>query len=306
MHQHTVTVMNPIFWPRLNRVLRRAMRPFGKILPVDWQPRVTGIITIELDNYHSIQLACNPTSFAAKRLFFEGTEGYEPETFRMLRALAPQTDVFLDIGANLGYYSLVSASYNPKMKIKSFEPLPGPYHYLRKNIRLNNFEKIETLKLALSSSRGEDVFHYTVDSTFAEIEHHLTSTGSLDQAAAQQYDNARSCNVTVETVDQYVSSELEGHSVDLMKIDTESTEHLVLEGATGVLSDQRPVIICEVLADASHEYLRDLQMRHDYNSYRIGKNGIIHGKSEVINKNVPRNKIMVPTEKMGILDNIRK
>lgn len=298
--------MNPIFWPRVNYVFRHAMRPFETILPVDWQPRVNGTITVALDRERSIRLACNPTSFAAKRLFFKGTDGYEPETFNVLRTLAPDTDGFLDIGANLGYYSLICAAYNPEMTIKSFEPLPGPYHFLQKNIYLNRFDRIEPLQLALSSCRGKDTFYYTVDPTFTDLEHHLTSTGSLDRASAQQYANARSCSVEVETVDHYVSSELTTASIDLIKIDTESTEHLVLEGSTDVLETHRPLIICEVLPDASHEALQDIRTRFDYRLYHIERHALTRRDKLASTNSEFRNYLMVPEEKSSIVERVEK
>lgn len=299
-------MINPIFWPRVNYVLRHALRPFGSVLPVDWQPRVTGLITVPLDDQKSVILDCNPTSFAAKRLFFESTDGYEPETFRLLRALAPEADVILDIGANLGYYSLVCAAYNPDATIRSFEPLPGPYHFLKRNIRLNGFGHVEALPLALSSASGEETFYYTVDPTFSDLEYHLTPTGSLDRTSAQQYENARSCTVNVETVDRYVSSELEGTSVDLMKLDTESTEHLVLEGATHVLATHRPYCVCEVLPDAAHEVLHDIQQRHEYRFYRIGDRCLTEQSDLTSTDAGSRNYFMVPEERRNVLNRVER
>ncbi|WP_022835921.1 FkbM family methyltransferase [Salisaeta longa] len=286
---------HPLFWPRVNRTIRHALRPIGSQLPVDWQPRITGTFEVSLDCWHTIQLACNPTSFAAKRLFFEGVEGYEPETFHAVRALAPHADVFFDIGANLGYYTLVAAAYHPTLHIRSFEPLSGAYHFLQRNVRLNALQQVTCVPCALSSGCGHDTFHYTVDPTFAYLEHHLTATGSLDDDASQQYADQRSCTVALDTVDHY--KEAEGlATVDLMKLDTEATEHLVLEGAEKTLANDRPVIICEVLPDASGQAVQEILKRHDYTFHQLQRTGGRRRDTIEPSDTTERNYLMVPRE----------
>ena len=62
----------------------------------------------------------------------------EPETIAWLNSFAPN-DVFWDIGANVGVYSLYAALKGNK--VWAFEPAPGNYYILSRNIELNKLDK---------------------------------------------------------------------------------------------------------------------------------------------------------------------
>lgn len=89
----------------------------------------------------------------------------EPETLEWIRSFKP-TDMFFDIGANVGVYSLYAASVFPRMVVFSFEPMPENYEALSGNIKENNFLyvfpvpcavglKTETLKFECSRAAGD-------------------------------------------------------------------------------------------------------------------------------------------------------
>lgn len=62
----------------------------------------------------------------------------------------------MDIGANIGYFTVLAGKSNLKMNIVAFEPAKGPLHYLRKNVALNFSEnsRIKVESLALSDKSG--------------------------------------------------------------------------------------------------------------------------------------------------------
>jgi FkbM family methyltransferase len=64
-------------------------------------------------------------------------------------------DVFVDVGANIGLFTLIAAERaGPQGKVLAFEPTAKTFGRLVENVRLNKFSNVECLKLALSDSRG--------------------------------------------------------------------------------------------------------------------------------------------------------
>ncbi|HMB89709.1 MAG TPA: hypothetical protein VKP65_02610, partial [Rhodothermales bacterium] len=63
--------------------------------------------------------------------------------------------------------------------------------------------------------------------------------------------------------------------VDLVKLDTEATEHLVLAGAQKVLAVNRPLIFCEVLPGRIEQEMEVILQRQDYAMFRVNAEGLI-------------------------------
>jgi hypothetical protein len=85
--------------------------------------------------------------------------------------------------------------------------------------------------------------------------------------------------VTVERLDSYCHRT--GTVPSLLKIDTEATEPDVLRGAAGLLSRDRPWIVCEVLAGRSEGDLMAVMRPHDYAWYEIGGDLPLRRRDEI-------------------------
>ena len=72
-----------------------------------------------------------------------------------------QFDFFLDIGSNIGFYSLYFASKYKNLKILAFEPIVENYKQIEKSITINNFKKVEILKYALSNRKEKKLMWVT-------------------------------------------------------------------------------------------------------------------------------------------------
>src|SRR3972149_2168806 len=86
----------------------------------------------------------------------------EPETVEWIHTFFKENEVFYDIGANVGAYSLVASKFlNGKIKIYAFEPSFITFAQLCKNIYINNcHESIAPLQIALSDKTNIDIFNY--------------------------------------------------------------------------------------------------------------------------------------------------
>src|SRR3989344_5029290 len=80
---------------------------------------------------------------------------YESEQVSIFEKELKDGDVFFDIGANVGFYSLLAAEIIGKDgKVFSFEPLPENFKYLKKHIEINNYKNIFPFETAISDKVG--------------------------------------------------------------------------------------------------------------------------------------------------------
>jgi FkbM family methyltransferase len=181
-----------------------------------------------------------------------GVAGYEPEVLALLCALveAGQTDRsalpvrFLDIGANIGFFSLVlTALFGGRMHATAFEPMPSLAEFVRTTARRNRLD-VDVREIALSDHGGRSKFYVSSQSD---------TSNSLNASFRPHKDVI---DVEITTLDALYPDGLPGACV--MKVDTESTEPDVLEGGRGFIGRHRPAIVCEVLAGRTEDRLATL------------------------------------------------
>lgn len=149
---------------------------------------------------------------------------FEPrETCFMKKIIQPHF-ICLDIGANVGYYSLLFASLAYKGKVYSFEPVPLGYHLLMANIEINNFENIEAYNVALGEKNGRRSFSVASDSAFS----------SFKDVGRKKIKKV--IDVDVVPLDEFVR-ENKIEKIDILKMDVEGAEKLVLNGAKNIFSN---------------------------------------------------------------------
>ncbi len=129
-------------------------------------------------------------------------------------------DLFLDIGANVGSYTILACSVIGARGI-AFEPVPSTYHRLIENMRLNHLdEKVKCINNGVGAQKESFIFTSDNDTT-----NHVLASGEYCSKA-----------VTVEMTS--LDFALQGESPVLIKIDVEGFETPVLEGAHETLQKQ--------------------------------------------------------------------
>jgi FkbM family methyltransferase len=177
----------------------------------------------------------------ASLLYWQGLDGYEPETSRTLRFLFERSATFIDVGANCGLYSILGALWNPNLQVIAFEPVPSICEGLKKNIQRNRLEdRVHCENVALSSQSGQATFFMPVGES-KDVE----STGTLSSESWQARKGSPRLQVETVRFDDY--ERRHPMHVDLVKIDVEDFEADVLEGMQAVITRDRPFIVCEVL-----------------------------------------------------------
>jgi FkbM family methyltransferase len=146
----------------------------------------------------------------------------EPETFKFIMKKIKNCKVFVDVGANIGGYSIRAAKY---CKVYAIEPLPRNYKILKINEKLNNV-KINSFNITTGNKNGKVKLFYEPGAFFVP---------SIKRELKEFIE------VEMKPLDEIINEE----SIDLIKIDVEGAEDLVLEGARNCLKRTKMVIIEE-------------------------------------------------------------
>lgn len=157
---------------------------------------------------------------------------------RALRTVVGAHAVCVDVGANLGLYSLGLALLAPRGRIYAFEPSPHVFKRLVSNIDANGASNIEAFQAAVSDREGVVGFHeipFFTAGSFTEAER--TSIGS-DAVGSVLIE------VPCTSLDAFVERQaIQG--LDVIKIDVEGAELTVLDGARESLARHRPTVVME-------------------------------------------------------------
>lgn len=162
--------------------------------------------------------------------------GYtEPGLSRVIVSLLKRGMTFIDIGAHYGYFTmLASRLVGEEGRVDSFEPTPGSFRMLLRNIR--DRRNVRPNNAACSSKNGRMVLHdfgirYSAFNSLTEPRFGRLPTGSEKEVSSIRLD------------DYVARNKIEP---DFVKIDVESSEFDVLKGMEHVISSFHPVISVEV------------------------------------------------------------
>ncbi|MEO7191335.1 MAG: FkbM family methyltransferase, partial [Vicinamibacterales bacterium] len=168
------------------------------------------------------------------------TGEYEPATSALIKSKIGQGDLVVDVGANIGYFTLLASSaVGASGAVMAFEPNVVVRERLTDNIRLNASNNVTVHGEALGPTPGEVTFYVGPSNDTG-----LASLRALDGSAT----------VTVPQVRFDDLPRPGGRPVRLIKVDVEGAELSVIEGMSACLARDRPDIIMEV----TDEYLRGL------------------------------------------------
>src|SRR5579863_5057032 len=221
--------------PFVRWVTRRSPDLMRRVIIHVHRPLV-GDATCVIDQ-EGFKIGVNPQDNCGGSLYYSGE--YEPLQSKVLRAIITESkpSLFLDIGANIGYYSLLAASHGVA-RIIAFEPSPAVGEVLDFSIRLNPqfFRRISHVSFAASDREGEATF-------WTNKLAHNYGVGSIIRPA----DGSLGGMITVRCapVDSIVMPMPE-EGVCVCKIDVEGAEHLVLRGMRETIDARRPTVMLEV------------------------------------------------------------
>jgi FkbM family methyltransferase len=175
----------------------------------------------------------------------------EPDVQKALGELLQPGDVALDVGSNVGFFTLIMARLvGPSGTVVAVDPVPANARAVGKNARLNGFSNIRVCEVAATDRPGEVELLVSETSAFSRV------------AGLVRDDNVASC-IVVEG--RPLDDLIDGREVpvpSLVKIDIEGAEIAALRGLERSLRRHRPKVLCE-LHGTNAEFVQ-LMERLDY------------------------------------------
>ncbi len=258
-----------IYNQNVNKILRNFNKVFNIVSPKKIEIRPSGLIKLINKEGKILKIKTNQTNYVTHLIFWEGYLNFEYTDIFV--NLIKNIKTFYDVGANIGYYSLLAAFENKKIKIVGFEPASGPNFYFKENVRINNFNNIKVETLALSHVIGEIEFHEVKNNKYKYLEYNLAGESNTGSKTKGLYFTVKSVKTT--TLDNYVEITSE-NNIDLIKLDTEGTEDLILINSDRVLRLMKPIIICETLYNKIESELEKIMKSYGYEFFNHTGTGL--------------------------------
>jgi FkbM family methyltransferase len=229
------------------RILRKSVIAFSRLIYSRGR-----VVTIRFGPLSNYKWVCNED-----HQFWMPLGLYERETTKWLMKSIKSRDVFFDVGANAGYFSLLGSKYvGEEGKVISFEPIPLNCKIIEEHLVANNVNTVVVENLAVSKDTG------TVNFT---IEHnnptsHMESI-SITHAPVSPKDTIQVNSISL---DEYIIRH--GIAPNIIKVDVEGAEKLVLEGSTALLRD---LDADWIISTHSSELYKECQSIMEQNNYEI-------------------------------------
>jgi len=197
---------------------------------------------------------------------------FESAEVDALLPLVEPDDMCVDVGANVGIYTVLLAKRAAAGHVAAFEPVPLNRDLLRLNLTLNGIENASVAGTPLSEREGEVEFTVSADGAFSS----LRSTGRKP--------DARKLRLEASTLDRAFAAG--GRRVAILKIDVEGAELLVLRGGEEILKrpDLRPrAVMVELNATNQRAFgytpadVVDFLRRRGYEPHSITPDGVRGG-----------------------------
>jgi FkbM family methyltransferase len=259
--------------PGVNWVLTQPLKHTLSMLGTEWAwpvrhlPR-SGGVRARLPNGATLRLWSKGDDWVSNQVFWRDWAGYEPETTPLFYRLARNARATIDVGAHVGFYTVLAALANPAGRVFAFEPMAAACDRLLRHVALNRVGNVEWIPSAVGDVDGE------VDLYFPRGNLMPCSAGLNSELYAPWAEHMDTQLVPCVRLDTFVR-ERWIENVDLVKIDVEGAELNVLAGAQSVLASQRPDIVCEVLVPAAKpDALRELLAPHGYSFYLLTPEGV--------------------------------
>ena len=167
---------------------------------------------------------------------------FDPGTsINILRELK-EGGVFIDVGAHFGYFTMLASSIvGEHGKVVAIEAMPSTFERLQKNIAENGLEHNCTAINCAAFDKLTELEFSDYGLAFSS----LNSAFGIRNRSVRSNEPVRRISIKTETIDSLVSR-LELDTVDVVKIDAESSEYFVLNGMRKLLEEKHPTLIVEL------------------------------------------------------------
>jgi FkbM family methyltransferase len=217
----------------------------------------------------NVQLCLHKDSLLARYIY----EGFEEKEISVLRSLLKNGDIFIDVGCNIGLFSMVASKIvGERGRVFCFEPAPVIFERLLYNVQLNQGDNITCINQALSDHEKPMLLNvsnngYDAWNSFAPV--------SVDKVQS-------SVSVIGTTLDKAIENyNIEASRIAFIKIDVEGWEKFVLMGGKDFFKSHAPIIMLEFTESNTFsagymvQELYDILANWGYKWFSLTGNGIV-------------------------------
>lgn len=196
-----------------------------------WNGLFNGNIFFEYNLNNDVKINLYKDSILSRLIY----DGFEKEETDFIEKILKEGDVFVDIGTNIGLFSLLAAKIvGTEGKVLCFEPAPSTFYRLKENVTLNNFKNIHIKNIGLSDEPGELTFYVSNNGYDAWNSFAPSQDNKLES----------SIQVPVSTLD-FELKDINKSKIKLVKIDVEGWEKFVLNGGKEFFIEFSPIVMVE-------------------------------------------------------------
>jgi FkbM family methyltransferase len=210
-------------------------------------------------------------SLVLAQLYWYGEQGWEPELLPWWRSFCRQSRSVLELGANVGYFTVQAGRAAPGIRHVAVEPHPVSVEICLANLALNRVSSVELIQAAAVAGPAISPVQLLVppDQLGTPTVAFLSSDTELPAEMARGVATV----IDVPAVD--VRRLLDG--VDLVKLDVEGQEHVLLAACREQLRERRPALFVEVLPGTAklRALLADLCLRDGYRCYAATRERLV-------------------------------
>ena len=216
-------------------------------------------VRVEIDSTASVTMdSLDGNDHVARLLWLNGLQGFEAPLPALYIQMVQDLDVIIGVGANSGFYELITAAKNDHARIIAFEPYPPAIKCFKNNLFINNItHRVDVVEKAVSDQIGELEF-YIPEIIFGDT---LETSASLMSDFRESHSDI--LTVPAITLDSFISDS-KFERVQLIRVDVEGAEHLVVKGCINSISAYRPIVVLELLIGSNISSIFEVFSEVDY------------------------------------------
>ncbi len=273
----------------INRLIRNVlcnMTYFIRYISSRWL--LSGIIPLEVNNI-SFQMFSSCDDGIIEPLFYK-KDYVEYNDLRVFLSLICPSDLIMDIGANTGIYTILSAMKCTNGKVYCFEPNPVNLQRLKLNISINKLKNTFISESAVGSQSGTTTLSVHANGSISDTSSVLSSFSKSSYGGKIAWQEITTNQLSI---DDFVTSE-ELPQIHAIKIDVEGYEIEVLKGMTKTIQRYKPILLVESFIDKTKSaYLENFVQNNGYEVYLIMSDGIVRVEKQ-FNRKTGLNFLLLP------------
>jgi FkbM family methyltransferase len=181
---------------------------------------------------------CVRTDYIQRRIAFFGL--FEPNLTYFISSVLKPGDVFIDVGANIGYFTMLAAKcVGASGKVYAIEASPSTYDLLIANLRLNGVKNVEAINMAVADKECHVRIQSNDTRNIGANSVHIVASGAADSVVGRPLQDIVAPNLG---------------RARFIKIDVEGAENLILPSILDyfVQLDSDTIIVSEIAKKNAH------------------------------------------------------